>query len=963
MKKTILILSWLTLLSAQAAAQAKNNAFIRDLVSRCKQEIRGPYKDIRWFCHDGSFAVPRQQSCPEPGGVQRARYRDEVVALAASNHVFLGQILSTTPKEDFWDARNYQSRLKQYQLEKYLQSIDDGWILRRARYYRGARQIEDEEAWGIDFLSWLLGQDEVVRQHYFLLRQAARDIPHQGDDNNTQQLRALSKLIAEQYSPFNDLRVKLHGQPESSDLGRVYAFREQHRAKLSPALLGQLGELIAGLEKMYQPVNLSALGKYARQLPGDSELARLVAQYLQTFGQAQPEQARAIATAELLWKIRLEFTGIKGSKARLAMLDLSCALEELFFRDVAAWRVTDLSGLMNKICYTGMAAAGTGLLEIWEWQAVEGAMAVPQTETVDIAELHDRLARSRSLVAWGSGMVSAVYRETVAQFNGFEPLAAGFTDDRIRSSVLLSLGQSISQLGDLVTRESGWTNQVLDMPGQGQIQGLNPGYALGELVVAGGNGAGLTFSKDKIYLFNRPPADLKPVAGIATVTEGNLVSHVQLLARNLGIPNAVITAGQLESLRRYNGRQVFFAVSGNGTVIMKLAENMSPAEKSLLEVKKRKEERIAVPLEKMDLYQRSILDLREVNASLSGKVCGPKAANLGQLKQLFPEQVTEGLVIPFGIFRQHLDQTMPGKKISYWAFLTGIFKKAQDMEAAGQPAAEVERYILGELAVLREAIQRINLMPDFVAGLKRGFYHTFGKELGKVPVFLRSDTNMEDLKDFTGAGLNLTVFNVLKEEKIWQGIRDVWASPYTERSYKWRQNYLLNPENVFPSLLVIPSVDVDYSGVLITTGLGGGGQDDMTAAFSRGAGGAVEGQAAETYLLRSDGSNYLLSPAREPLYRRLPAEGGTEARHAAFDHFLLTQGDIYQLRLLARDLYQNYPDMQPPFDVECGFKDGKLWLFQVRPFVENKQARSSEYLKQISKEVPGGKAVPLNSRL
>ena len=134
MKKTILILSWLTLLSAQAAAQAKNNAFIRDLVSRCKQEIRGPYKDIRWFCHDGSFAVPRQQSCPEPGGVQRARYRDEVVALAASNHVFLGQILSTTPKEDFWDARNYQSRLKQYQLEKYLQSIDDGWILRRARY-------------------------------------------------------------------------------------------------------------------------------------------------------------------------------------------------------------------------------------------------------------------------------------------------------------------------------------------------------------------------------------------------------------------------------------------------------------------------------------------------------------------------------------------------------------------------------------------------------------------------------------------------------------------------------------------------------------------------------------------------------------------------------------------------------------------------------------------------------------
>ena len=77
---------------------------------------------------------------------------------------------------------------------------------------------------------------------------------------------------------------------------------------------------------------------------------------------------------------------------------------------------------------------------------------------------------------------------------------------------------------------------------------------------------------------------------------------------------------------------------------------------------------------------------------------------------------------------------------------------------------------------------------------------------------------MEDLKDFTGAGLNLTLFNVVDYETIIQGIRDVWASPYTERSYKWRQQYLLNPENVFPSILIIPSVDVDYSGVMVTRG-------------------------------------------------------------------------------------------------------------------------------------------------
>ena len=79
-------------------------------------------------------------------------------------------------------------------------------------------------------------------------------------------------------------------------------------------------------------------------------------------------------------------------------------------------------------------------------------------------------------------------------------------------------------------------------------------------------------SGDKIYVFNHPPADLKPVAGIATVTEGNMVSHVQLLARNLGIPNAVVSADNLEELKKYNGKKYFYAVSNKGTVIMKPAD-------------------------------------------------------------------------------------------------------------------------------------------------------------------------------------------------------------------------------------------------------------------------------------------------------------------------------------------------------------------------------------------------------
>ena len=180
------------------------------------------------------------------------------------------------------------------------------------------------------------------------------------------------------------------------------------------------------------------------------------------------------------------------------------------------------------------------------------------------------------------------------------------------------------------------------------------------------------------------------------------------------------------------------------------------------------------------------------------------------------------------------------------------------------------------------------------------FTKILGKDLGSIPVFLRSDTNMEDLKDFTGAGLNLTLFNVLDKEKILNGVKEVWASPYTERSFKWRQKYLLNPENVFPSILVIPSVDVDYSGVLITKGINSGNDEDLTVAFSRGAGGAVDGQSAETYTIMNEGGYRLLAPARETYYNSLPATGGTGKQTATFEHSVLNRKNIDEIRAVGK---------------------------------------------------------------
>ena len=88
-----------------------------------------------------------------------------------------------------------------------------------------------------------------------------------------------------------------------------------------------------------------------------------------------------------------------------------------------------------------------------------------------------------------------------------------------------------------------------------------------------------------------------------------------------------------------------------------------------------------MPIENIRLKETNILNLRSVDASDSGKLCGPKAANLGQLKKMFPDQVVEGFVIPFGIFRSHMDQQMPDQNQSYWEFLNAMFAKAEKMRS------------------------------------------------------------------------------------------------------------------------------------------------------------------------------------------------------------------------------------------------------------------------------------------
>jgi hypothetical protein len=922
------------------------------MIRRYKADPRGPYLDIRWFCPDGTIRAARDP-CPDTVGHQHARYKDEVSLLAQTDHVFLGQILTGTPHPDFWDDAQAHSRLKQYQLEKYLRGIDNGWIHRRSQYYRGAVQAEDENAWGLAFFEWTLEDPQRVASHYFLLRQAVRDIPHTADNANSWLVRSISRSISDSLPAFLDLRVKIHGTPDEGDIKRVQDFQRTNKDKIPPALKPKFDSLLQEMTLMYRPFQVSDIRAYLVHMPKESEAALIMERFINGYSYLTTPADKCRFISRIAFDLRVQFEKSLPGRARLAILDMSNQLEALLQKESSAWTPATLDELLVQAACLAEAAAAFGFLERWEWDQIHDDLLPPPGTTVTLDELSTFAERSRQVTEWGAGMVRAHYQPVINVYAEFEPLTTGFTDDRIRGSVLLPLGRAAGKLGDVFAREAGFANQVMGLPDQSATRGLNPGYALGELVVIGDTPGKTNLSPDKIYVFRTPPNHLTPVAGIATVSEGNTVSHVQLLARNLGIPNAVISRETMNALMAFQGKRIFYAVSNQGTVIMKPASDMDTGEVALFDKKKAPSQKISVPVDRIITDDPHIIPLDQVNASHSGIICGPKAANLGQLKKVFPDNVVNGVVLPFAIFRQHMEQLIPGTGDTYWGKMKGIFSAADTMRKNGTKEKDVEVFILRELATLRTLIKKMPLLPSFTEELRETFATVMGKPFGEVPVFVRSDTNMEDLKDFTGAGLNLTVFNVVDEAKIFQAIRDVWASPYAERSYAWRQRYLNNPENVYPSILVIPTVDADISGVLVTRGLASGRDEDMTIAFNRGVGGAVDGQAAETWLVNTKGDARLIAPAREPDYLTVPATGGSVRAPASFEKPIVKPDQIQKLRVLSFLLREEMPTpkgigVEGPYDVELGFKEDHLWLFQVRPFVENKRAAASTYLQRIT---------------
>ena len=954
LRTCLLFLAIVTLLAADGLIpplDSRQAEQARKILEEFKTNPKGPYFQIRWFCKDGSVLPPAGTPCTSlGGGIQYAELSPAARMLSKWN-LDVGTVLASLDFSTFFDAARDQWLPRELVLQNYLAQIDRGWIYRRGASYRGALQAEDEEKSGRQLLSQLLANPDWVARNYFLVNQLIAAIPHGVPDSAVLKSRTLAASIAGRDFRFQMIRSKIHSRPGPEDVKAVEQFIADRKS--DDPELRELADLLRG---QYESTPQVRLAIFQKKL-GGTPVGPLLNEYAAAISQGKEGNNGPALVLEILHQV----TSPVPARSKLDMLDLNAlVLEEAFLSGQRpagqSSRRQLLASLLDYIRY----ATGAGLLSErqldalqWEIAALDGEAEVPAARYLRSIRYLERSA------GWCQATAARNFGPISRHYQAVEPRSGALVDHLVRGSVALPLTSRLEVLVADANRAAGIHHSIFGDPSNRGVVGLNPGVAIGRLGILDAEQNNQAVDPKQIYVIPQTLADLEPMAGILTLDSGNILSHSQLLAANLGIPNATVPSALLPMLREKRDVELFYAVTRGGVVILKEKASLNPEEIQQWSGKTTaNRERIAIDTSKLRLDDTRLIPLTELTAQDSGARAGPKAANLGQLTHFFPQNVAPGLVVPFGIYYEHIRRSVDGGP-PLDEQIGKMYRHAEQMRDSGAPSADVNGYLYPELARIRKLIQMMALLPDFEKELAARMGATFGPD-GSYGVFVRSDTNAEDLPAFTGAGLNLTVPNQVGFRNITQSIKDVWASPFEERAWDWRSRILESSEYVYPSVLLLRSVPSDKSGVIATLNLETG-EDDITVNVSEGVSAVVDGGVAESLLLKPDGSVRLLEQARGTYRKTLRPGGDFQNVPVSGSDTVLMPDEIRQLREMVAEVKRLYPPAYSarhevlPWDIEFGFEKGQLRLFQIRPLARYQQEQTLNALNRLdATETPAG---------
>ena len=450
-----------------------------------------------------------------------------------------------------------------------------------------------------------------------------------------------------------------------------------------------------------------------------------------------------------------------------------------------------------------------------------------------------------------------------------------------------------------------------DIAREQEYEPLNLARGLGRVHVIEKLDEHVEIGFNEIVVLNEVPLHLPPVAGIITAKPSTPLSHVNLLAKGWGVPNAYIKNAH-ELLKEYDGWWVSFETLRDRYTIRR-------ADRSQIdEYQKRLAARLDVMKPRSDLSVKRLASLREQRAK-DVVAYGAKSANLGHVMNARLPGITvpEGFTVPLFYYDQFVKEN---------GLEDVIYEMMNDQKFVHDPAYRRER--LKELRARMQA-GRVNeaLKAEVLRRVRAGFE---GKGL-----FVRSSSNTEDLPNFNGAGLYDTVPNVKGDEQLMEAVKTVWASLWNFEAYEARERAGIDHSKVYMAVLIQEGVNADSAGVMITTDpYDADNRGAIYISAKRGLGiKVVEGRRIPEQVIFRPRANavQVLTRSDESSLLTFDERGGVKEVPIEEGRAVLSDGVVRRLSRAAAAIKRLFGGREQ--DIEWVFKGGQIYIVQSRPFI------------------------------
>jgi len=449
-----------------------------------------------------------------------------------------------------------------------------------------------------------------------------------------------------------------------------------------------------------------------------------------------------------------------------------------------------------------------------------------------------------------------------------------------------------------------------------------------------------------IICMDRVPDDIPRVSGIINAQHTTPLSHTNVLANGWHIPNAIqIGAVEMIESDRLDGEWVRYVVDADAPSI-----GLTRIEKPADFPQRPTWHAQPIKLEEPDTLHSPIEPLSRLRLSDRFRY-GTKAAHLGELHRVLQngsERVLGFYSIPrpprenLLSYLSHLLGNAKDEELSRaaWEFLKttihvprGIAIPFAMQQEFLQTAPRIQQQIgklkmalelnarkIEQLCIELQQMIRAQRIPDKI---RDSIDAQIIRHLGGVRNFvIRSSSNAEDLENFSAAGIYESINHVTTADKIFESIREVWASLVSPRSIRLRQEVGISLDDCYMGVIIQEEAPSDVGGVLITKNPTAG--EDFRNVYINASTRSVTNVVQGTEL------------PYQFLYNVVEGGGRTVSLGSATEDLPVERKALLQKlalvgRLLQSHFSQDYTFGQP-LDIEWVIGGRKLYILQIRPY-------------------------------